>query len=122
MAEGEIAQGDVVTRSEVPFRTLGTLGLADAAETVETAESNAILAVYDSVYEALAVERLVSWGPTEAVPKAFELPVLAIVAEHYRPAAQAGTTNYDTILAAKNTMRRLYAGPAVTGRVTPEYF
>jgi hypothetical protein len=111
-----------MTRASIPARVFLALGLSDEADTPSTAETADILALYDGVYDQLAVENLVSWGPLEDLPKWAELPVVGIVAEFYRPAKQRGETQLPVVEVHKASMRRLLAGPYVPVATQPEYF
>ena len=111
-----------MTRDQLPARVLLHLGALDPFETPEQAISDAILAEYDAAWAQLAEENLISWGSLEPVPGWAELPVLAVVAEHYRPALGKGPTDYSAVLSAKNTLRRLEAGQYAPSVNPPTWF
>lgn len=120
-----------MTRSELAKKVMLKLGLHDKGNSLDPEDQENILDAYDSIYQELKDDGLVTWAqPTatdsENIPERFMLSLstmtAAAVADYYK--LPESTISRLVILSekAKHTIRRQLANEQVIKPVEAEYF
>lgn len=114
-----------MTQEQLAIKVLSKLGNFDRSA-VDPADQKNVTDTYNSIYEILKDDGLVTWASTADIPDKHALPIVALVASRLREDYQVAPLAIDLLPIYKHpeyaTLRRQLATPYVAAETEATYY